>query len=184
MVWSLPNRSGYLTGTYRRIPFSWGSWIVAIILGVVEGLTEFIPVSSTGHLIVAGSLLGFTGLKASSFEVAIQLGAILSVIFFYRKRLLSMILNKKDSTLAISSTMEGWSGLCRIGLATMPGQKLHLFPWHGTHPPRLSKLWRVIWRWGIVSNPLFKIPAATSRIDTNSTPRRQTSLRNPSNIEK
>ena len=95
-------------------------WIVAIILGVVEGLTEFIPVSSTGHLIVAGSLLGFTGLKASSFEVAIQLGAILSVIFFYRKRLLSMILNKKDSTLAISSTMEGWSGLCRIGLATLP----------------------------------------------------------------
>ncbi len=95
-------------------------WIVVIILGVVEGLTEFIPVSSTGHLIVAGNLLGFTGPKASSFEVAIQLGAILSVVYLYRKRFLALIPNKKDSTQSTNSAMEGWSGLCRIGLATIP----------------------------------------------------------------
>ena len=52
------------------------SWGVAFILGVVEGLTEFVPVSSTGHLIIASHLLGFVGEKAASFQVAIQLGAI------------------------------------------------------------------------------------------------------------
>ncbi|MFQ5902208.1 MAG: undecaprenyl-diphosphate phosphatase [Candidatus Binatia bacterium] len=95
-------------------------WTVAIILGVVEGLTEFIPVSSTGHLIVVGNLLGFAGLKASTFEVAIQLGAILSVVFLYRKRFLALIPHKKDPTSGPGSAMKGWSGLCRIGLATAP----------------------------------------------------------------
>lgn len=62
-------------------------WWTAVILGVIEGLTEFLPVSSTGHLIVTGHLLGFTGKIASSFEIAIQLGAILAVMFYYRERL-------------------------------------------------------------------------------------------------
>lgn len=63
----------------------------AIILGIVEGITEFLPVSSTGHLILAGDMLDFTGDKAKTFEVFIQLGAILAVVWIYRERILSSI---------------------------------------------------------------------------------------------
>ncbi|MCX4160969.1 MULTISPECIES: undecaprenyl-diphosphate phosphatase [Paraburkholderia] len=69
-------------------------WILickALILGVVEGLTEFLPVSSTGHLIVAGSLLDFTDEHAKTFDVVIQLGAILAVCWEYRRRIGSVV---------------------------------------------------------------------------------------------
>ena len=59
----------------------------AAIMGVVEGLTEFLPISSTGHLILAGSLLNFTGETAKVFEIAIQTGAMLAVVWEYRQRL-------------------------------------------------------------------------------------------------
>lgn len=59
----------------------------AAILGVVEGATEFIPVSSTGHLIMVGDWLGFTGEDAKAFEIFIQLGAILAIVWLYRARL-------------------------------------------------------------------------------------------------
>ncbi|HQU48433.1 MAG TPA: undecaprenyl-diphosphate phosphatase [Casimicrobiaceae bacterium] len=62
------------------------SLVVALVLGVVEGLTEFLPVSSTGHLIVAGSLLGYTGERAKVFEIAIQSGAMIAVVWEYRAR--------------------------------------------------------------------------------------------------
>ena len=67
------------------------SLLVAAILGVVEGLTEFLPVSSTGHLILAGNLLGFTGDTSKSFEVVIQLGSILAVVVMFWRRLFGMI---------------------------------------------------------------------------------------------
>lgn len=60
--------------------------VKAAILGVVEGATEFIPVSSTGHLIVVGDWLGFEGERAKAFEVFIQLGAILAIVWLYRAR--------------------------------------------------------------------------------------------------
>ena len=61
--------------------------IKAAIMGVVEGLTEFLPISSTGHLIMAASLLNFTGEKVKVFEIAIQTGAMFAVVWEYRQRL-------------------------------------------------------------------------------------------------
>jgi len=68
----------------------WGPGL-ATILGIVEGLTEFLPVSSTGHLILVGHFLGFEGDLASSADISIQLGAILAVIAYERHKLMSMI---------------------------------------------------------------------------------------------
>lgn len=64
--------------------------IIAFILGIVEGLAEFLPISSTGHLILVGHLLGFEGERAKTFEIVIQLGAILAIAILYHKRLVSL----------------------------------------------------------------------------------------------
>ena len=68
-------------------------WIAAIILGLVEGLTEFIPVSSTGHLLLTQKLLGLTDPRWSSFVVLIQLGAILAVVALYFARLWKVLIS-------------------------------------------------------------------------------------------
>lgn len=62
----------------------------AIILGIIEGLTEFLPVSSTGHLILAGDLLSFEGEAAITFKIVIQLGAVMAVLILYWKRYLEI----------------------------------------------------------------------------------------------
>nr|WP_217345460.1 undecaprenyl-diphosphate phosphatase [Noviherbaspirillum sp. L7-7A]MBV0879743.1 undecaprenyl-diphosphate phosphatase [Noviherbaspirillum sp. L7-7A] len=63
----------------------------AFIMGIVEGFTEFLPISSTGHLILTGSLLNFTGDKVKVFEIAIQAGAMLAVIWEYRVRIAAVL---------------------------------------------------------------------------------------------
>ncbi|MBE5203569.1 undecaprenyl-diphosphate phosphatase [Pectobacterium sp. FL60-S17] len=67
------------------------SLLIAFILGVVEGLTEFLPVSSTGHMIIVGHWLGFADEKAKTFEVIIQLGSILAVVVMFWRRLFGLI---------------------------------------------------------------------------------------------
>lgn len=67
--------------------------IKAIIMGIVEGITEFIPVSSTGHLILAGSIINFQGDFPKMFEVVIQLGAILAVVVLYWKKIKDSVID-------------------------------------------------------------------------------------------
>jgi undecaprenyl-diphosphatase len=88
--------------------------LIAIILGVVEGLTEFLPVSSTGHLILVGHVLDFTGSRADTFEVFIQLGAILAVVWMYRQRFASLL------QLRHNTGLQGKRGLTLIGITTLP----------------------------------------------------------------
>lgn len=66
-------------------------WLIVLILGLLEGLTEFLPISSTGHLIIAADLLGYTGASADSFKIFIQLGAILAICWHYRLKLLASL---------------------------------------------------------------------------------------------
>ncbi len=69
-------------------------FVSAIILGIVEGFTEFLPISSTGHLILINNFIGFTGSFAHMFDVVIQLGAILAVVIYFWKRLLPFGISK------------------------------------------------------------------------------------------
>ena len=78
--------------------------ITAALLGIVEGLTEFLPISSTGHLIVAGSLLGYTGEQAKVFEIVIQAGAILAVCWEFRARLVAVAARHLHATPARSAS--------------------------------------------------------------------------------
>ena len=71
----------------------------AFLLGIVEGLTEFLPISSTGHLILAGHLLGFNDEKGKIFDVVIQTGAMLAIVWEYRQRFLGVFLKlQSDAT--------------------------------------------------------------------------------------
>jgi len=77
--------------------------IKAAIMGVVEGVTEFLPISSTGHLIVVGDALHFDGPAAQTFEIFIQLGSILSVVWLYKKKIFDF--SSKDAS---ASLQTGW----------------------------------------------------------------------------
>ncbi|MDD2421100.1 MAG: undecaprenyl-diphosphate phosphatase [Heliobacteriaceae bacterium] len=92
-------------------------YLIATVLGIVEGLTEYIPVSSTGHLILTGALLGFTDQKAATFEVFIQLGAILAVLLLYRERFHQMLQLFRRNGLSVKT---GGLSVVHIGAAMAP----------------------------------------------------------------
>src|SRR5574344_1866988 len=71
--------------------------IKAIILGIVEGITEFLPISSTGHMIIVGKFINFTGDFAKLFEIVIQLGAILAVVYLFRNKIGDSLKHLKPS---------------------------------------------------------------------------------------
>jgi undecaprenyl-diphosphatase len=102
----------------------------AVILGVVEGLTEFLPISSTGHLIIAGQLIGFAGEKAKVFEIVIQSGAMLSIIWEYRARFARMLGGLRHEPAARRFAVNlavAFLPAALIGLAFAGTIKQHLF---------------------------------------------------------
>ena len=104
--------------------------IKAAVLGVVEGLTEFLPISSTGHLILAASLLDFTGPMVKVFEVAIQTGAMLAVIVEYRRRFADTLAGIASQAVAQRFARNVLIAFCPAvvaGLALGSAIKAHLF---------------------------------------------------------
>ncbi|WP_433943887.1 undecaprenyl-diphosphate phosphatase [Paenibacillus sp. SN-8-1] len=99
------------------------SLIVAIILGIVEGLTEFIPVSSTGHMILSAKLMGYNDQSSEmkTFEIIIQLGAILAIAIVYRERILNLFGLKKDKQLFRSQVPARKLNLIHVILGCLPG---------------------------------------------------------------
>ena len=93
--------------------------IKAAVMGVVEGLTEFLPISSTGHLILAGSLLGFVDAKAKVFDIAIQTGAIFAVILVYWAKL-------RDTVVALPSQRQAQRFALNVAIAFTPAVVLGL----------------------------------------------------------
>lgn len=99
--------------------------LTIILLGIIEGLTEFLPVSSTGHLILAGELLGFTGEGSAAFKIAIQLGAILAVLVAYRQRFwnvgMGLLRSDRDSILFTRNILIGFLPAMLIGAVAYEG---------------------------------------------------------------
>ena len=103
---------------------------VAAVMGVVEGLTEFLPVSSTGHLIVAGHVLGFTGERAATFEIFIQLGAILAIVVLEWDRFRGLLRT------APGVGFTGLRGCGLLAVTTLPALVAGLL-WHDVVKARL-----------------------------------------------
>lgn len=104
--------------------------IKVVLMGIVEGLTEFLPISSTGHLILAGSLLNFTGEKVKVFEIVIQAGAMLAVCWEYRSRILSVALNFRRDIAArrfVVNLLVAFLPAVVLGLIFGKAIKAHLF---------------------------------------------------------
>jgi len=108
----------------------WMLLLKATIMGVVEGLTEFLPVSSTGHLILTGALLGMSDDKSKVFDIAIQTGAILAVIIVYWQRIygsVSSLGSNADSRRFVFNVAIGFLPAGLVGFFVYKSIKAHLF---------------------------------------------------------
>ena len=108
----------------------WSVLLKAAVMGIVEGLTEFLPISSTGHLILAASLLDFRGASVKVFEVAIQTGAMLAVIWQYRVRLGATVRGLGSEPAAqrfVRNVLIAFAPAVVFGLALGSAIKAHLF---------------------------------------------------------
>ncbi|RZJ15333.1 MAG: undecaprenyl-diphosphate phosphatase [Acidovorax sp.] len=104
--------------------------VKAAIMGVVEGLTEFLPISSTGHLILAGSLLGFDDAKAKVFDIAIQTGAIFAVILVYWQKIRDTLValpTERQAQRLVLNVLIGFLPAVVLGLLFGKMIKAHLF---------------------------------------------------------
>jgi undecaprenyl-diphosphatase len=102
----------------------------ALVLGVVEGLTEFLPISSTGHLILVGDLLGFSDEKAKVFEIVIQTGAMLAIVWEYRVKFLGVLVGLASERAAQRFALNlavAFMPAAILGLAFSKLIKAHLF---------------------------------------------------------
>jgi undecaprenyl-diphosphatase len=102
----------------------------ALVMGVVEGLTEFLPISSTGHLILAGDLLGFSDDKAKVFEIVIQTGAMLAIVWEYRMkfwRVLAGLFRDRAAQRFVANLVVAFIPAAALGLAFGRLIKAHLF---------------------------------------------------------
>jgi undecaprenyl-diphosphatase len=105
------------------------SLIVSIILAIVEGLTEFIPVSSTGHMILTAKLMGYDDQspEMKTFEIVIQLGAILAMAWVYRERILNLLGLSKKITVVDLNAPKGRLNLIHILLGIVPALAVGFF---------------------------------------------------------
>lgn len=92
----------------------------AMILGIVEGITEFLPISSTGHMVIVGKFINFTGDFATLFEIVIQLGAILAIVYLFRDKIFK-------SLKALKPKEEGFNLWSKLIIAFIPSAILGLF---------------------------------------------------------
>jgi undecaprenyl-diphosphatase len=127
---SLPVISFALFSASRVLGMELTLLIQVVIMGIVEGLTEFLPISSTGHLILAGSLLNFTGEKVKVFEIVIQAGAMLAVCWEYRVKIARVILDFRRDIAArrfVVNLMVAFLPAVVLGLVFGKAVKAHLF---------------------------------------------------------
>jgi len=143
------------------------AWLSAAVLGVVEGLTEFLPVSSTGHLILVGHAIGFTGPRAESFEVVIQLGAILAVVVLYWRRFAGLVLPPAEAP--EGGGLSGRRGIGLLALTTLPACVAGLAA-AGTIKAHLFNPQSVAWALGVGALAILAVealrrPARLSSLD-------------------
>jgi undecaprenyl-diphosphatase len=137
-------------------------WLKAVVLGLVEGATEFIPVSSTGHLILAGDWLNFEGDIATTFEIVIQLGAILAVLWLYRAKVFGAFVQARTNPVARRF-------LVNLAIAFVPaalvGFLVHDFITEHLFNPRVVAISLVLGGIAILAIEKWHPPARTPTVD-------------------